>query len=191
MARGRCPECSGKRFAEPGYTLCRECMNKQSERAKIRRKRFDELGLCTKCGGERDDPQYKTCSKCREKKNDYRKRIRYGDWQKRYIAQLKEKYICIQCCKREAEPGHVYCKTCARNRKKDDLKYRGDGERQRERRRRYIEAGRCYDCGRPTDDGHTRCKRCRKMRMDSSRKYKIIQTMNRESQKARGNNANV
>lgn len=191
MARGRCPECSGKRFMEPGYTTCPECRALQSKRDKARRKRRDELGLCTECGGERDDPSLKTCSKCRAKKRAYREYVDYGNYQKRFTAQLKANFVCIRCCKREAEPGHVYCKACAEKRKKNDRKYDPTGEKKRAMRQRRIEAGLCYDCSRPTDGIHTRCKRCRKMRMDSVRKYNIKKRIAREAQSARRNNANV
>lgn len=191
MARGRCPECNGKRFAEPGYTTCPECRASKSFHEKALRKRRDEQGLCTRCGGERDDPMRKICTKCRAKVAAYKKTGTPDSYQKFFIARMKASYTCIRCCKREAEPGHVCCKVCAERRKKYDQKYDSSGEKKRAMRQRRIEAGLCYDCSRPTDGIHTRCERCRKMRMDSTRKYRITKRIELEAQSLRRSNANV
>lgn len=50
--------------AVEGYAYCKKCYEKQRDYARLRYKTNREKGLCS-CGRERDDPNLKTCSKCR------------------------------------------------------------------------------------------------------------------------------
>jgi hypothetical protein len=77
-----------------GERYCRECARLRAERARRRRarrerglskykaRRYDQWaaeGRCTRCGGERDDERFVTCSSCR---SEMRAR-----WRERYAAR--------------------------------------------------------------------------------------------------------
>lgn len=38
-----------------------------------------EMGLCSRCGKERDDKNFRLCSKCRNYCNNYNMRLRRGE----------------------------------------------------------------------------------------------------------------
>jgi Homing endonuclease associated repeat len=60
-----------------GQRLCRTCANRRAwENSRRRREARLAAGLCSRCGGARDDPALKTCARCRRTE---RKRRRGGD----------------------------------------------------------------------------------------------------------------
>lgn len=67
LSAGRCPKCGGKNPVEKGFKRCRSCAAKQVER----RQRYSSEGRCPSCGGVREDPNFKTCRKCRERTRAY------------------------------------------------------------------------------------------------------------------------
>lgn len=83
----RCIQCGGRdERTERGLTLCSGCAQKQRElpsmerfveRYKAQQKRLREerreAGVCTKCGGERDEAGFLMCTSCREKQREYLK----------------------------------------------------------------------------------------------------------------------
>lgn len=113
-SHGRCQHC-GKldaRTMAGGY-YCWSCMEVQGRikqehreeylkaRAETREKRR-ESGLCTNCGGERDDLKMLMCSKCREKKRrkPKPKMDRWGG------------ELCGRCLKNPKKPGYKICEEC-------------------------------------------------------------------------------
>ena len=83
----RCIHCGVRdERTERGRTLCAGCAQKQRElpsmerftenykekQKKLRKERRDK-GVCTKCGGERDEPGFLMCTSCRGKQREYLK----------------------------------------------------------------------------------------------------------------------
>lgn len=79
---GVCPTCKGKIYGDE--IICLDCrikslirhdknyaknrernLARDSELAKERRKKWQEMGLCTKCGKRKADNGYKRCTRCR------------------------------------------------------------------------------------------------------------------------------
>lgn len=89
--------------------------------------------------------------------------------------------ICVQCCKREAEPGKTICFECSeyhrkwslkayKNLKKDKTAYREYLDKKNEWvRARYWyrkENGLCVQCGKPrNEDDVSRCSRCQEKQL--------------------------
>lgn len=171
LSRGRCPRCGGANPVAEGRRACAECMGRQKARYDANVAKWRASGLCTRCGGERDDERWKLCQACRTfcaGKNRHN-----AENAKARREALKAKGFCEQCGKTWAEPGRVRCKKClAKNRAA------GRSERSRmlniERRNMRREAGQCIDCGAPTE-GKTRCTRCLERQVDSNRIYRIRQ----------------
>lgn len=83
----RCIQCGGRdERTERGVTLCAGCAQKQRELPSMERfvERYKEkqkklraerraAGVCTKCGGERDEPGFLMCTSCRGKQREYLK----------------------------------------------------------------------------------------------------------------------
>ena len=93
-----------------------------SEQRKDRR----EKGLCTRCGGEREDDRFLMCEDCRRisresKKKDY---MMYGSRKtkerveidkrrrKELIEYRKENNLCIYCGEENDENGYMSCSKC-------------------------------------------------------------------------------
>ena len=62
--KGLCVVC-GK--PSGGKFRCSKCAKQKNLNAKHLRKLREKNGVCTECGGNRDDLRYKLCSSCREK----------------------------------------------------------------------------------------------------------------------------
>jgi hypothetical protein len=75
LSRGFCRSCGGKKFVE-GKTECVDCLGKRSQKGKKRyiehekekkeqeRQCRKQLGLCVRCGEEKDDNGKLSCSRC-------------------------------------------------------------------------------------------------------------------------------
>jgi hypothetical protein len=63
------------------------------------RRRCDALGLCTRCGGERDDWRRKSCAACRAKFNAY-------------TASKKQRGLCLSCGRPSPADGYRICAGC-------------------------------------------------------------------------------
>lgn len=99
-------------------------------------------GKCTTCGGEKEDPTFASCEKCRSRGNNSKRLLR----EKR----LREG-ICIACGKEKAADGKQKCITCADR----------DREKKRSEREFYKENRICPKCGKNMLWGNEkRCVNC-------------------------------
>ena len=178
LSRGKCPHCGGKNNVEPGEKLCRECRSEHNARRVNTRTRRREAGLCTLCGGRRDDEKYLTCSACREKirRSRGKKKAKY---QKSWYNRMREEGRCVSCGN-WSWPGKARCKDCQKKSSQAARRADPDGSKKRELRQTRIELGLCIDCGKPAEEGRSRCKRCMAKCRESSRIYDITQRIRRE-----------
>lgn len=117
----------------------------------------------------------------------YKDKLQQKQYQKDRYDWYKSRGICTVCGVSWAEPGHVYCKSCAEKNERCHARKREERiEAKRRRRADRIAAGLCTECGaRPATEGMRMCPRCRAMRNDSTRKYKIGKKLDRIAEKAR------
>ena len=183
LNNGRCPYCGGKNPVEPGKRRCAICGEKSRERYRKRIARRKANGLCTGCGGPLDGDGFRTCKKCRDRPEKWRKLA--TEVAKRIYDERIASGHCVRCGVHWAEPGKTQCKEClikhAIRQKAADPGW----EKKKAKRQARIDAGLCIDCGRPAQDGKKRCQRCIEKRRDSTRKYKIKQRTKKEVEKAR------
>ena len=144
-----------------------------SEQRKDRR----EKGLCTRCGGEREDDRFLMCEDCRRisresKKKDY---MMYGSRKtkerveidkrrrKELIEYRKENNLCIYCGGQNDEEGYMSCSKC-RSKKRE----------QRKQSKEYKEKiGVCNLCGiYPVCGDEKWCPECRAKRASYSKEYR-------------------
>lgn len=186
LGRGRCPDCNGANFVEPGRCRCTKCRERRSELDSERRERRREAGLCTRCGKPVDVEGYVWCSKCRAKSAKSSRKSRKSAHSAYY--QARNSGRCYLCGKL-AIPGKGLCEEHYAEKKEYQRKYREKNHDViRQKRLDKIAAGLCIDCGQPVGDEHTRCPRCRELRMDSNRKYRITKRIEREAEEARKRN---
>jgi hypothetical protein len=99
-------------------------------------------GKCPKCGGELDTDLYSTCSKCR---------ARDSDWRKKKWKEFSDKGICGICHKKESIPGLKMCPDC-RDKKNQHTRRIYDW---------YAESGICVRCRKETAlPNKTMCGEC-------------------------------
>lgn len=143
--------------------------NKRDERRKA--------GLCTRCGGKREDKEYLMCEKCRENSRRYAKEksfknptlidpervIRDKERRKKLIEHRKERGLCVYCGKENDDPDRVSCRACRRkiaNMRKEEKQYK---ER----------IGMCNICGIvPVFGDEKRCPECRYKAWEYAQKNK-------------------
>lgn len=127
---GRCPKCGGDPVR--GKALCINCLDREAEKARERRKKWTE-------------------EKRKMRNEQMRKYI------KRVREERKAKGICIECGKRPA--GNTQrCKLCQyKINKRKREKHRDNGGVTYEER---IDPQKCYFCGYPVVKGKRVCKRC-------------------------------
>lgn len=115
---GICPACRHAK-ASPGRVLCDECLEKQRETDRIRRKNKDRTqvnsyqkerrerlkasGMCFRCGKRKAECGKTMCSECAIK---YRRWDR--EWHSKHSRHFKETGQC-QWCDSMAIPGKNYC----------------------------------------------------------------------------------
>ena len=102
----------------------------------------------------------------------------------------KEHGICANCAQTWAEPGHVYCRACAKKKRWATKKRDPTGEIAVARKagiRAYRKAnGLCYDCGKPTGGG-CRCPTCAKKNVEAWTRWNIRKKIKQEAEEARRN----
>jgi len=89
---------------------------------KAARDRWTSLGLCSRCGKPKDDPEKKTCLSCRKRSmiawNGMGKEKREKTLEKQRIRMrkrleyIKSNGICSTCYKNKCEVGKSSCKSC-------------------------------------------------------------------------------
>ncbi len=77
-------------------------MSNESCSRRLTKKRKKE-GRCTKCGGDRDNPRYVYCTKCRKNNKVAQKRLK---------AKRIANQICCRCGKNPVQDGYQTCSTC-------------------------------------------------------------------------------
>jgi len=104
---GVCPECLAKSYSKVRiYDMEHREERRQKER--LLRKQREAEGRCTSCGREREDPEYKMCSSCRQKS-----RIKQRMSPSNYVRITdirKAKGLCIRC-ENPALEGLKVCET--------------------------------------------------------------------------------
>lgn len=108
----------------------------------------------------------------------YRKREDILKYHRELYHWCVEHGICARCRTAYAEPGRVYCKSCARRDKAMSERRDPGGEARRaccrERRARLKAAGLCVGCGkRPPVEGQTRCAVCARKKRESDQVGRI------------------
>ena len=157
--QGLCTYC-GKRPADHG-TYCEECARKNNERSRKRKqseayqkKKKEKIknGICLSCGKPNDRVDSTFCSKCTEKREARRERLRIER-----IAQQK----CVRCGN-DTDGIHRLCEECsAKNR-----------QSAKEVREYYKSQGICVSCRmRKAVKGKTKCMVCAQDCNESRRKY--------------------
>ena len=130
-----------------GYLQCKKCYlrsaaaslseDKKAKRRALRKER-DEKGLCTRCGGERDDDR-KRCRRCREKEvaKVQARRVRNGasrsPKEKKRRSELADARRSAGLCHCGNTPseGHKTCDRCRRQNKRAHKRYRARKKVQR------------------------------------------------------------
>ena len=124
---GICPLCR-KRKVDVGYKSCLACREKISlknkenrqdpekraqilERAKEKRQKRIDSGLCTICGKNKPENGYRTCEACRKKHRRYRK-IFITKYQLSDRALWKDQGKCARCGADEQYNGFSLCRKC-------------------------------------------------------------------------------
>lgn len=127
---GRCPKCGGDPVR--GKALCINCLDREAEKARERRKKWTE-------------------EKRKMRNEQMRKYI------KRVREERKAKGICIECGKRPSEETQR-CALCRYkiNKAKREKHLAKGGMTYDER----TEQGRCYFCGAPAIEGRKTCAKC-------------------------------
>lgn len=113
-SNGRCQHC-GKMDARTmvGGFYCFDCLEVQRRKDARHRERYNKAkvtqrserrdrGLCTNCGGPRDDPALLTCSGCRNKKKR-KPKLKMDRW---------GTDMCGRCLKNPRKPGYKICDVC-------------------------------------------------------------------------------
>lgn len=103
--KDKCYRCG--RIVPDGYMLplCPKCLEKYNER-------HESEDTCNTCGREIDEPEFKTCSSCRQ--------IRTETWKK--LDETKPEYLCRSCFSRRRLPERRLCEVCTVGRKKGSAK---------------------------------------------------------------------
>lgn len=138
---------------------CREKYNKRKEQ-----------GICTRCGEEKADTGFCTCSKCRSKNlEEQRKSTEF------YIGIG----ICPVCRKNKIFKGERKCPECKANATIHWSKYISPERKStnnltaHERYLKRKELGLCVTCGKKKiDDGYVRCPKCREKNKMNYIRYK-------------------
>ena len=68
---GQCDNCS--KDAIPGLKHCATCSNRKKRTSAGWRNRNIQEGRCSRCGGQREDPEFRTCRTCRKSISDNKK----------------------------------------------------------------------------------------------------------------------
>ena len=69
LAHHLCVKCHKRHTFK--YRLCKTCREYNAEYNRERTKLFRKLGLCIRCGGNKEINQYALCEVCREKNKKY------------------------------------------------------------------------------------------------------------------------
>ena len=141
------------------------------------RKQRREKGLCTFCGGKRDDDKFLMCSKCRDaisskrRKHDYlcggrkvnkEQAEKYSKKRKEKAKERVEKGLCRECGNPIDDKSYKTCTNCRLKQRK----YRKEMKELKE------SLGRCNVCGIvPVFDGEKRCPECRNKLKNIKHKY--------------------
>lgn len=177
LAMGRCPRCAGRNRLKEGETVCQECREKSTAQGRRTRERRKALGLCVRCGGERDSEGL-LCTKCRDQHREYNKQYDYH-------GKMKALGRCVRCGK-PAVPGYTLCQVHREADKAKALtpKHKAYLKELREKRKA---AGKCVDCGGSMAGSTvtTLCKKCHERRMETERIKTIRRKMKREQEKER------
>lgn len=196
LTHGLCVRC-GKNPQLEGKKLCKECYDKsvanlpnnRSEKKAIDREKknqreretykfYQQMGVCPRCRKNKLYGNEKRCPECRAKEAERSaKRKRSPEdisrWNKNYRQRLKDKGICLDCCKRKAEDGHTLCRICMDKRAEYQRIRRGTplcGERNY----RALH-GICYVCGKnPCMDGKKVCTACYGVSMANLNRAMIV-----------------
>lgn len=163
-----------------------------------------EHGICVKCGSEKAAKGKVRCEKCLEKGRIYlqENRAKYENYknqrkerQKAYAHERyyrrKEHGICVQCGKKQAVKGKVYCKMCAANKREyTNALYRSKIVEDENFKNRYYEMAKKYSkktrqyrsenhlctmCGKPLadNDNHKKCSTCRAKVREKNYQWRI------------------
>lgn len=136
----------------------------REQKARLRAERKAN-GLCTRCGGELDNPSKTTCFKCREYQKDRR-------------AKFLMLGICPVCGKERIYGDEKMCITCTNKHREIDRAKRENNEKLKEAKRIYgrklvksrKEQGLCPRCGkRKMTEGFQTCALCRYRITENSR----------------------
>ena len=113
-----------------GYSKCRACYMSDSEsgtserkkaRRRATRQEREDAGLCTSCGGDRDDEYLKQCSVCREKGVAKERKRKAWTLPRSKKARVKREtaYMAAGLCRcgQEPEPGGKRCLRCLNSNK--------------------------------------------------------------------------
>ena len=106
-ALDRCRKCGREIEPERSHlTTCEHCGAIQATGNVVQYEKRKRLGLCPQCGGELDDPDRASCSKCRR----YRSKWQYGERPAGAPARCKD-------CAVIFEGGRRVCDRCAEKRR--------------------------------------------------------------------------
>ena len=116
-AEGLCTKCAKPNLI--GGSLCTECRIKQSEQRKNNRRYRVSIGICTRCGKNKSEPNKRLCMECLGKENDIyhergvsSKRKEADKMRKRKYAEEHRKIgLCYSCGKKYAINGGM-CQRC-------------------------------------------------------------------------------
>ena len=76
--QGKCVRCGAKLPKDYPYAQCAGCLTAQYGQRREKRKAYREQGLCTDCGGERENKLFLLCENCRRIRREAQKRYLHG-----------------------------------------------------------------------------------------------------------------
>lgn len=167
-AEGLCTRCANPNPI--GGSLCEGCRKRQSEQRKSNREYRVSIGICTRCGKNKAEPNKRLCMECLGKENDTyyvngvsAKKKESDKMRKRaYTVARREAGLCYRCGKTKASYGRM-CERCRAKARSYRESARCDILRSE---RPYY--GICYICGiDEVVNGKKVCQRCYSKRLET------------------------
>lgn len=163
-SKGLCVLCGGEiEYERKGLTICLKCKENRSIKQKEDYKAYQSLGICPVCHKRELFLNEKNCYICstREKKFDYSKNAEKDKlMKKKKYYECKENGICVICKERKSSEGKTTCSICRAKRNAYLSKYRyPNKEDNKNKKKDWVENGRCYFCGDIAKKGYKVCER--------------------------------
>lgn len=185
MSKGLCIDC-GSPLDREGIR-CSKCCRKQADKNNKARHWYAEHKICPRCRKNDLVGDEKNCPECRAKFVDIAKRSRakrgqeynayMREYQKKRLEELRDKGICVRCCKAKATQGYKTCEKCRDKYKNFYISHYSKPDR----KERYKE-GLCYYCDEKVKDGYKVCEKHYQRNCENARSPKLEEVRRKKSE---------